>query len=94
MEAKFTLNGAEQTVVTDSRRTILEVLREDLGLTGTKYGCGEGDCGACTVIVNGKVVTSCLILAVEVNGAAITTIEGLHRGDWCASPRGRSDSCR
>jgi carbon-monoxide dehydrogenase small subunit len=61
--------------------TLLDLLRYDLGLTGTKEGCDEGDCGACTVIVNGKVVTACLVLAVEADGATITTIEGLHKGD-------------
>jgi carbon-monoxide dehydrogenase small subunit len=60
---------------------LLDLLRYDLGLTGTKEGCDEGDCGACTVIVNRKVMTSCIVLAVEVDGATITTIEGMQKGD-------------
>jgi carbon-monoxide dehydrogenase small subunit len=61
--------------------TLLRVIRDELGLTGTKEGCGEGDCGACTVLVDGKPVNSCLILAIDVDGKAITTIEGLTRGE-------------
>jgi len=74
---QITVNQEEYDLLVHPDRTLLDLLRYDLGLTGTKEGCDEGDCGACTVIVNGKVVTSCLILAVEVDGAAITTIEGL-----------------
>ena len=58
-------------------RTLLQVLRDDLGLTGTKEGCGEGDCGACTVLLDGKAVNSCLVLAAEVDGREVTTVEGL-----------------
>jgi carbon-monoxide dehydrogenase small subunit len=76
-----TVNAEEYDLLVQPDRTLLDFLREDLGLTGAKKGCDEGDCGACTVIVNGKVVTACLVLAVEVHGAAITTIEGLHAGD-------------
>jgi len=61
--------------------TLLQLLREDLDLTGTKEGCGEGDCGACSVILNGRVVTSCLVLAVEADNAVITTIEGIKTGE-------------
>jgi len=61
----------------DVHRTLLEVLRDDLGLTGAKYGCGNGECGSCTVIVAGKPILSCLTLAVTVDGKEITTIEGL-----------------
>jgi carbon-monoxide dehydrogenase small subunit len=57
-------------------RTLLRFMREDLGLTGTKEGCGMGECGACTVILNGRVVNSCMVLAVEANGATVDTIEG------------------
>jgi carbon-monoxide dehydrogenase small subunit len=85
MESKhriqITVNEEEHDLLVHPNRTLLDFLRYDLGLTGTKEGCDEGDCGACTVIVNGKVMTSCLVLAVEVAGAAITTIEGLHQGD-------------
>ncbi len=85
MESKhriqITVNEEEHDLLVHPNRTLLDLLRYDLGLTGTKEGCDEGDCGACTVIVNGKVMTSCLVLAVEVAGAAITTIEGLHQGD-------------
>ena len=78
---QLTVNGEEYDLLVHPTRTLLDFLRYDLGLTGTKQGCDEGDCGACTVIVNGKVMTACLVLAVEMNGAAITTIEGLHAGD-------------
>ena len=78
---QITVNEEEYDLLVQPNRTLLDLLRYDLGLTGTKEGCDEGDCGACTVIVNGKVVTSCLVLAVEADGAAITTIEGLHDGD-------------
>ncbi len=85
MESKhriqITVNEDEHDLLVHPNRTLLDLLRYDLGLTGTKEGCDEGDCGACTVIVNGKVMASCLVLAVEVDGAAITTIEGLHQGD-------------
>jgi carbon-monoxide dehydrogenase small subunit len=75
------VNEEEYDLLVHPDRTLLDLLRYDLGLTGTKEGCDEGDCGACTVIVNGKAVTSCLVLAVEVDGAAITTIEGMQKGD-------------
>ena len=78
---QITVNEEEYDLLVHPNRTLLDLLRVDLGLTGTKEGCDEGDCGACTVIVDGKVVTSCLVLAVEADGAAITTIEGLHKGD-------------
>ena len=78
---QITVNEEEHDLLVHPNRTLLDLLRVDLGLTGTKEGCDEGDCGACTVIVDGKVVTSCLVLAVEADGAAITTIEGLHKGD-------------
>jgi carbon-monoxide dehydrogenase small subunit len=71
------VNGTEYHVTTRSNRTLAEVLREDLGLLGTKIGCNKGECGACTVIMNGRSVTSCLVLAPQADGASITTIEGL-----------------
>jgi len=74
---KLSINGDNFEVNIKPTRTLLEVLREDLGLTGTKKGCGEGECGACTVLVDGKPVDSCLVLAVQVQGREIVTIEGL-----------------
>jgi aerobic-type carbon monoxide dehydrogenase small subunit (CoxS/CutS family) len=77
----ITVNGKKTPVSTDRGRTLLEVLREDLHLTGTKQGCREGRCGACTVLVDGRRVLSCQTLAVNVDKMAITTIEGLASGD-------------
>jgi len=77
----FTLNGQTVELLTAPNRTLLQVLREDLGLTGTKHGCGLGDCGACTVLLDDEPVNSCLILAVQVHGREVTTIEGLADGD-------------
>ncbi|MBN1849070.1 MAG: (2Fe-2S)-binding protein [Deltaproteobacteria bacterium] len=71
------VNGNTYSLAIDPWRTLNEVLREDLNLTGTKLGCGDGDCGACTVLVNGRSVSSCLTLAVAVQGKEITTVEGL-----------------
>ena len=71
------VNGEEYTVAAESSRTLNEVLREDLNLTGTKLGCSDGDCGACTVLLDGQSVSSCLTLAVSVEGKEITTVEGL-----------------
>ena len=73
----FSLNGKPVSFEVDPNRILLWVLRYDLGLTGTKYGCGEGLCGACTVIVDGKAVRSCLLQVKAVAGKAVTTIEGL-----------------
>ncbi|HCK10132.1 (2Fe-2S)-binding protein [bacterium] len=72
-----TINGEESEFLCEPRETLLEVLRDDLNLTGTKEGCGNGNCGACSVLVDGRVVDSCLVLAVETEGAEITTIEGV-----------------
>jgi aerobic carbon-monoxide dehydrogenase small subunit len=72
-----TVNGEAYEVFIDSRTTLLQLLREHLGLTGTKEGCSEGECGACSVILNGRLVDSCLIFAAEVNGGQVQTIEGL-----------------
>ena len=76
---QFTVNGKLQRVSTDPRRTLLDVLREDLGLTGTKYGCGEGQCRACTVLLDGAPVRSCLTEITEVEGRKVETIEALAR---------------
>ena len=73
----LTVNGVSHSVIVNARRTLLDVLREDLHLTGAKPGCEMGDCGACTVLVAGDAVYSCLVLAVECEGAQVTTIEGL-----------------
>ena len=74
------VNGQEHEVEIKTRRTLLEVLRETLGLMGTHEGCNRGDCGACTVLVDGEAVNSCLMLAVEAQGKEILTIEGLSEG--------------
>jgi len=73
----LSVNGEKYELVLNPKKTLLEVLRSELGLTGTKEGCGEGACGACTVLMDGKAVNSCLVLAVEANGKDILTIEGL-----------------
>lgn len=73
----MTVNGAPVEAAVEPNRTLVQFLREDLGLTGTKHGCGLGDCGACTVILDGKPVNSCLVLAVQANGREVLTIEGL-----------------
>jgi carbon-monoxide dehydrogenase small subunit len=79
-EMTFNVNREQYTVRVDIRRTLLEVLRETLGLTGTKEMCNKGDCGGCTVIMDGRPVLSCLTLAIEAQGKKITTIEGLADG--------------
>ena len=79
--SEFTVNGERRSVATDPDRPLLDVLREDLRLTGTKYGCGEGRCGACSVLIDGRRVFSCRTPAAEAEGKAITTIEGLARGE-------------
>jgi carbon-monoxide dehydrogenase small subunit len=76
-----TVNGEEQSVLADTRDTLLDLLRDRLGLTGTKEGCGNGNCGTCTVLMDGAPVNACLVLALEAPGRAITTIEGLGEGD-------------
>jgi len=73
----LTINNEAYELAVEPNQTLVEVLRYDLGLTGTKQGCGVGDCGSCTVIMDGKPVNSCLVLAVQANGRNILTIEGL-----------------
>ncbi len=75
------LNGAETEFLCEPRQSLLEVLRDELGLTGTKEGCNNGNCGACTVMLNGRIVNSCCVLAVETEAAELTTIEGVAKGD-------------
>lgn len=81
MTYRLTVNGVPSDVDAPGMRRLLDVLREDLGLTGTKEGCGEGECGACSVLVDGLVVDSCLVPLCQVNGAAIDTVEGLAAPD-------------
>lgn len=75
------VNGERYERTVGTGRMLLDFLREDLALTGTKYGCGEGECGACTVLLDGKPVNSCLVLAVQADGREIVTVEGLSNGD-------------
>jgi len=77
---RITLNGKKTDLDVPSHRLLLDLLRDEIGLTGTKEGCGTGDCGACTVLLNGKPVNSCLIFSGELDGADIVTIEGLKIG--------------
>lgn len=77
IKVRFTVNGKNVEMETSPTRTLLDILREDLGLTGTKEGCGKGECGACTVIMDGKAVTSCLVIAAWLDGASVLTVEGL-----------------
>ncbi|MEV7359413.1 MULTISPECIES: 2Fe-2S iron-sulfur cluster-binding protein [unclassified Kitasatospora] len=77
----LSVNGDQHTVEVDHRRTLLDLLRERLALTGAKKGCDHGQCGACTVLLDGRRVNSCLVLAVAQDGAAVTTVEGLAGGD-------------
>lgn len=77
MRLVFTLNGTRQDMVVSPTARLIDVLRLQLGLTGTKEGCGEGECGACTVIIDGRAVNSCLVLATQVRGKDVLTVEGL-----------------
>lgn len=74
------INGKEHELLVSPNRTLAQAIREDVGLTGTKQGCEVGDCGSCTVLMNGEPVNSCLVLAVQAQGSSITTIEGLADG--------------
>ncbi|MEE9393086.1 MAG: (2Fe-2S)-binding protein [Planctomycetota bacterium] len=79
--ATLTINGEDRTVVFPTHHTLLEVLREECALTGTKHGCELGECGTCTVLIEGKPVLSCLVLAVEVVGQKVETVEGMKTGN-------------
>jgi carbon-monoxide dehydrogenase small subunit len=81
VEITLKVNGIRYTVDVKPQRTLVEVLRETLGLTGTKKSCNEGECGACTVLIDGKPVASCLVLAIDAQGKEILTIEGLSQGE-------------
>ena len=81
IEIRCRVNGNETTLVGHPMARLLDVLRRDLGLTGTKEGCGEGECGACAVLVNGELTNSCLLPLLHVRGAEVTTIEGVADGD-------------
>ena len=81
MHVTAKVNGDETEFLCDPRETLLDVLRDRLNLTGTKEGCGTGDCGACTVTIDDRLVCSCLMLGVEASGKSIETIEGMAKGD-------------
>jgi carbon-monoxide dehydrogenase small subunit len=81
-----TVNDQPRVCTVKGTTTLLELLRNDLGLTGTKDGCSEGDCGACTVLLNGQAIKSCLVLAVQADGATLVTVEGLCRPDGSLHP--------
>ena len=89
-EIQFNLNGNDTRMVIEDHWTLLHLLREEMGLAGTKEGCGSGECGACTVIVDGLAVNSCLYLAVEVDGMDVLTIEGLAAPDGTLHPLQKS----
>src|SRR5512138_3936393 len=81
MEIVLKVNGIDYRLSVEPRRTLVEVLRDTLGFTGTKKSCNEGECGACTVLMDGKPVASCLVLALDAHGKEIVTIEGLAQGE-------------
>jgi carbon-monoxide dehydrogenase small subunit len=87
---ELTVNGEEHSIEVEPNRTLLEVIRNDLGLTGTKLGCGGGECGACTVILNGRAIKSCLMLAYDANNKEIWTIEGMGKKDGELHPLQRA----
>jgi aerobic-type carbon monoxide dehydrogenase small subunit (CoxS/CutS family) len=78
---KLTINGDDKSITTDSQRSLLDVLREEFGLTGAKYSCGEGQCGACTVLIDGKRALACVTPVSQLDNKAIVTIEGLAKDD-------------
>lgn len=81
LQVTIAVNGDRQEMLVAPNATLLQVLREQLGLTGAKHGCGEGECGSCTVLLDGKPVNSCLVLAVQVDGRQVITVEGLAEGN-------------
>ena len=81
MKVSFVLNGEEIRIETPADRRVVDILREDLHLTGTKEGCGTGECGACTILVDGESRLSCLMVAAQLEGRKVTTIEGLAEGE-------------
>ena len=81
MSYRLSVNGDDVEVEAPGMRRLLDVLREDLGLTGTKEGCGEGECGACSVLLNGEVVDSCMVPLCQVDGASVQTVEGMADGE-------------
>ncbi len=85
-QIELTVNGVKEEILVAPNELLLNVLREQLGLTGAKYGCGIGECGSCTVLVEGEPVLACLTLAVGVNGSDIVTVEGLSRSDGSLHP--------
>jgi carbon-monoxide dehydrogenase small subunit len=85
-EIKFVFNGNQMNITIEDHWTLLHLIREELGYTGTKEGCGSGECGACTVIVDGNAVNSCLYLAAEIDGKDLVTIEGLASSDGTLDP--------
>jgi aerobic carbon-monoxide dehydrogenase small subunit len=86
MRLELTVNGAARELETQGLRRLLDVLRLDLGLVGTKEGCGEGECGACTVSMNGEIVCACLVPAAQAQGASIVTIEGISLPNGALDP--------
>jgi len=78
---RFTLNGKETEIDAPPDRRVIDLLREDLGLTGAKEGCGSGECGACTIVVDGETRLSCLMLSAQLEGRSVQTVEGISQGD-------------
>ena len=81
VHVETTINGNQVNFLCEPRQSLLECLRDVLGMTGTKEGCNDGNCGACTVLLDGRIVTSCLVLGVEAQGKEVTTIEGVASAD-------------
>ena len=86
MTHRFSVNGSDVALDVPGMRRLLDALREDLGLTGTKEGCGEGECGACSVIVDGAIVDACLVPVCQVEGSTVQTVEGLTGADGAMDP--------